>query len=199
MIANFVESFRDTAQMLTLIGHSSMLPVVEHTGYADHLINPWRLDPNTLKFTLKGNLPYDENLTEPQTSLLRFMLAQPYSRDMVCSMLNLQKHHKQRCDALEEQMVFLIITALERSEQESTMTDINGYTDDTQSPSHWLWLHLSSQLIYFILFQFANFSNIVLSLHDKLLTRDLKKGRHHLMWVLLQFISGSIQRNPVSI
>lgn len=29
--------------------------------------------------------------------------------------------------------------------------------------------------------------------------RDLRKGRDHLMWVLLQFISGSIQRNPVSI
>jgi hypothetical protein len=28
--------------------------------------------------------------------------------------------------------------------------------------------------------------------------RDLRRGRDHLMWVLLQFISGSIQRNPVS-
>lgn len=28
--------------------------------------------------------------------------------------------------------------------------------------------------------------------------RELRKGRDHLMWVLLQFISGSIQRNPVS-
>ena len=29
--------------------------------------------------------------------------------------------------------------------------------------------------------------------------RNLKKGRDHLMWVLLQFISGSIQKNPVSL
>ena len=28
--------------------------------------------------------------------------------------------------------------------------------------------------------------------------RNLRKGRNHLMWVLLQFISGSIQKNPVS-
>jgi len=27
--------------------------------------------------------------------------------------------------------------------------------------------------------------------------KDLKKGRDHLMWVLLQYISGSIQRNTV--
>lgn len=67
-----------------------MLPVVEHTGYADHLINPWLLDPNTLKFFLKGNLPYDPDLLKPQTELLRYVLEQPYSRDMVCSMLSFQ-------------------------------------------------------------------------------------------------------------
>lgn len=60
-------------------------------GYADHLINPWKLDPTTLKFSLKGNLPYDEELLQPQTQLLRYVLKQPYSRDMVCSMLGLQK------------------------------------------------------------------------------------------------------------
>lgn len=33
--------------------------------------------------------------------------------------------------------------------------------------NHWLWLHISSQLIYFILFQFAVFPNIVNALHEK--------------------------------
>lgn len=91
LLSNFVESFRNTAQMVSIIGHSKMLPVVEHTGYADHLINPWLLDPTTLKFSLKGNLPYDPDLLKPQTELLRYVLEQPYSRDMVCSMLGLQK------------------------------------------------------------------------------------------------------------
>lgn len=91
LLSNFVEGFRSVAQMLTIIGHSSMLPVVEHSGYADHLINPWKLDPTTLKFTLKGNLPYEKSLSEPQTHLLRYVLEQPYSRDMVCAMLGLQK------------------------------------------------------------------------------------------------------------
>lgn len=90
MLSNFVESFRNTAQMVSIVGHSKMLPVVEHTGYAD-LINPWVLDTTTLKFSLKGNLPYDEKLLKPQTGLLRYVLEQPYSRDMVCSMLSLQK------------------------------------------------------------------------------------------------------------
>jgi len=34
--------------------------------------------------------------------------------------------------------------------------------------------------------------------HSQLAGCDLRRGRDHLMWVLLQFISGSIQRNPAS-
>lgn len=86
-----MKSFRYTAQMVSIIGHASMLPVVEHSGYGDHLITPWKLDPVTLKFNVKGNIPYDKSLLEPQTKLLRYVLEQPYSRDMVCSMLGLQK------------------------------------------------------------------------------------------------------------
>lgn len=90
-MADFVKNFRYTAQMVSIIGHASMLPVVEHSGYGDHLITPWKLDPDTLKFNVKGNIPYDKSLVEPQTKLLRYVLEQPYSRDMVCSMLGLQK------------------------------------------------------------------------------------------------------------
>ncbi|BES98684.1 Mediator of RNA polymerase II transcription subunit [Nesidiocoris tenuis] len=200
-LSNFVESFRPTAQMVSIIGHSSMLPVVEHSGYADHLINPWKLDPVSLKLSLKGNLPYDKSLLEPQTKLLRYVLEQPYSRDMVSSMLGLQKQHKQRCVALEEQLVELIMIAMERTENEvAVQPSQNGSSSQNEdfTHSHWLWLHLSSQLIYFVLFQFASFHNIVNSLHEKLSQRELRKGREHLMWVLLQFISGSIQRNPLS-
>uniref|UniRef100_A0A1B6D9V1 Mediator of RNA polymerase II transcription subunit 23 n=1 Tax=Clastoptera arizonana TaxID=38151 RepID=A0A1B6D9V1_9HEMI len=197
LLSSFVDSFRKTAQMVSIIGHSLMLPVVEHSGYADHTINPWKLDPTTLKFSLKGNLPYEKSLLQPQTGLLRYVLEQPYSRDMVCSMLGLQKQHKQRCIPLEEQFVELVIMAMERSEVESTSASSGSEGDDITN-SHWLWLHLSSHLIYFVLLQFAAFPNIVMSLHNKLAVRDLRKGRDHLMWVILQFISGSIQRNPVN-
>lgn len=83
---------------------------------------------------------------------------------------------------------------MERSENESLPAE--GM--DGTVANHWVWLHLSSQLIYFILFQFACFPSIVMAIHDKLAGRELRKGRDHLMWVLLQFISGSIQRNPLS-
>ena len=91
LISNFIDGFRNVVQMISIIGHSRMLPVVEHTGYGDHLVSPWLLDRNTLQFSLKGSLPYDPELLKPQTNLLRYVLEQPYSRDMVCSMLRLQK------------------------------------------------------------------------------------------------------------
>ncbi|KAB0793141.1 hypothetical protein PPYR_12761 [Photinus pyralis] len=187
LFSDYILSFRGCAQMVSVIGQAEMRPVVEHSGQPEHLVNPWKLDPITLRFTLKGTLPYSPDLLVKQTGLLRYVLEQPYSRDMVCGMLGLQKQHKQHCAALEEQLVELIVLAMERSE-------VEGDEGATQG----LWLHLSSQLIYFVLFQFASFPNIVLALHTKLNGRDLKRGRDQLMWVLLQFISGSIQRNPLS-
>lgn len=164
LTTSFVEDFRNIAQMISIIGHSHMLPIVEHFGYTESLINPWRLDSTTLKFTLRGILPYDSELSQPQTKLLRYILEQPYSKEMICSMLSIQKQNKQRCVAVEEQLVWLIMSAMERSEKESLD---NGENDDTFSSIHWLWIHISSQLIYFVLLQFASFPNIVTTLHDR--------------------------------
>ncbi|KAJ8970204.1 hypothetical protein NQ314_001351 [Rhamnusium bicolor] len=164
LFSDYVDSFRACAQMVSIVGQAEMRPVVEHS-----------------------TLPYAPELLEKQTGLLRYVLEQPYSRDMVCGMLGLNKQHKQHCQAIEEQLVELVVLALERTEAE-------GDEQATQG----LWLHLSSQLIYFVLFQFASFPNIVMSLHSRLHGRDLRRGRDQLMWVLLQFISGSIQRNPLS-
>lgn len=80
---NYINSFRACAQMVSIVGHAEMRPVVEHSGCPEHLVNPWRLDPSTLRFSLKGTLPYNPKLLEKQTGLLRYVLEQPYSRDMV--------------------------------------------------------------------------------------------------------------------
>ncbi|KQK77519.1 hypothetical protein AAES_125189 [Amazona aestiva] len=147
--------------------------------------------PNTVSSAVVQQLlAAREDLFEPQTALLRYVLEQPYSRDMVCNMLGLNKQHKQRCPVLEDQLVDLVVYAMERSETEEKFDD--GGT------SQLLWQHLSSQLIFFVLFQFASFPHMVLSLHQKLAGRGLIKGRDHLMWVLLQFISGSIQKNALA-
>ncbi|KAM9339501.1 mediator of RNA polymerase II transcription subunit 23 isoform 5-T5 [Symphorus nematophorus] len=189
LISDFVDSFRPTARINSICGRCSLLPVVNNSGA---ICNSWKLDPTTLRFPLIGQLPFDKDLFEPQTGLLRYVLEQPYSREMVCNMLGLNKQHKQRCPVLEEQLVDLVVYAMERSETEEHFdADIGG-------TSQLLWQHLSSQLIFFVLFQFASFPHMVLSLHQKLAGRGLIKGRDHLMWVLLQFISGSIQKNALA-
>ncbi|KAM5229167.1 mediator of RNA polymerase II transcription subunit 23 isoform 7-T7 [Ctenodactylus gundi] len=187
LVSDFVDTFRPTARINSICGRCSLLPVVNNSGA---ICNSWKLDPTTLRFPLKGLLPYDKDLFEPQTALLRYVLEQPYSRDMVCNMLGLNKQHKQRCPVLEDQLVDLVVYAMERSETEEKFDD--GGTNQL------LWQHLSSQLIFFVLFQFASFPHMVLSLHQKLAGRGLIKGRDHLMWVLLQFISGSIQKNALA-
>lgn len=177
--------------MVTIAGRSQLMPVV---GYSSTLGNAWKLDPQTAKFTLRGQLPYNKDLLQPQTALLRYVLEQPYSRDMVCAMLGLSNKQKQRCPILEEQLVELIIIAMERSENDGDLSDT---VEQGSNPTLFLWQHLSSHLIYFVLFHHASFPHMVLNLHDKLVTKNFRKGREHLMWVLLQFISGAIQKNPL--
>lgn len=66
--------------------------------------------------------------------------------------------------AIEEQMVWLIISAMERTEDDPSKNQENN---DKFNSIHWLWAHISSQLIYFVLFQYASFPNIVATLHGK--------------------------------
>lgn len=91
LTSSFVEDFRNVAQMISIVGHVHMLPIVELFGYTETLIFPWKLDLNSLKFTHRGILPYDAELYQPQKNLLRYVLEQPYSKDMVSAMLNLPK------------------------------------------------------------------------------------------------------------
>ncbi|XP_054154034.1 mediator of RNA polymerase II transcription subunit 23-like [Oppia nitens] len=206
LITSFIDSFRPTAQMVSTAGRSKLLPIV---GHSSSLNNIWKLDPVTAKFQMRGLLPYNKDLLEPQIGLLRYVLEQPSSRDMITSMLALNSKQKQRNILLEEQLVELIIIAMERSESCGTggvggaadleVTDENG--EQGCNPLFFLWQHLSSHLIYFVLFQFASFPHIVLRLHDKLSAKNPqnfpRKSREHLMWILLQFISGSIKKNPL--
>lgn len=104
-----------------------------------------------------------------QTGLLRYILEQPYSRDMVCGILSLQRQHKEHCAALEEQLVELVIVALEKSEQSPP---------GDETATHGLWLHLSSQLIYFVLFQYASFPTFVISLYQRLQGKEVKRGKN---------------------
>ena len=69
---------------------------------------------------------------------------------------------KQRCSVLEDQLVDLVVIAMERSE---------NYADEKVpeegDSNQLLWQHLSSQIIFFVLFQFASFPHMVMALYEK--------------------------------
>lgn len=70
----------------------------------------------------------------------------------------------------------LVVYAMERSETEEHFdADIGG-------TSQLLWQHLSSQLIFFVLFQFASFPHMVLSLHQKVRGGAGGVGRRSPRW-----------------
>lgn len=50
LFSDYVDSFRACAQMVSVVGHAEMRPVVEHSGCPEHLVNPWKLDPCTLRY-----------------------------------------------------------------------------------------------------------------------------------------------------
>lgn len=68
---------------------------------------------------------------------------------------------------LEEQLVDLVVMAMERSENDDASND--------ECLSQLLWQHLSSQVIYFVLFQFASFPHMVVSLYEKVNNRVLNR------------------------
>lgn len=185
-----MESFRPVAQIVSIIGRSKLLPIV---GYSSTLNQSWQLNPVSAKFQLKGLLPYSKELTEPQTSILKYVLEQPYSRDMIYFMLSLTSKAKSRCPILEEQLISLIVMAMEKSESEQLTAD----GTDSASQTLCLWQILSCHLITFIILNHISFPQLVRTLTDLLAARNLRKGRDHLMWVLLQYISGSIQKTPL--
>ena len=72
---------------------------------------------------------------------------------------------KQRCTVLEEQLVDLVVLAMQRSETGSDSDNEDGGSNQL------LWQHLSSQVIFFVLFQFASFPHMVMALYDKVRQR----------------------------
>ena len=206
MVSRFLNGFRPMTQMVTVVNRHRMRPIVEPTGKA-HTVSTWRLDPLSLKFFLRGTLTYERTLpfgrdiTMPQVEMLRYILRQNYSKELVSSVLGIQKGGRkdasgstsgsQRYPMLEEQLVHLFVSAMTEEEEDEA--------DDCEA----LWRNLSSELIFFVLFQYITFPTLVTSITDKL--RKLKesqnhrsrevvsrRGRDNMMWALLQFVSGSM-------
>ncbi len=169
MMSVFLNSFRPTAQMVSSTLKHKMRPIVEQTGKA-HQTSSWKIDPSSLKFILKNNLtydrilPYSKELVEPQKQLLMYILKQLSSKELVNSVMGVQKPRKDatsgmspaiRYPLLEEQLVALFIQAMIETEE---ALEVNVELDPNL---HLLWWNLSSQLIFFLIYQFVTFPTFV--------------------------------------
>uniref|UniRef100_H2YVM5 Mediator of RNA polymerase II transcription subunit 23 n=1 Tax=Ciona savignyi TaxID=51511 RepID=H2YVM5_CIOSA len=201
-LSEFIDRFRATATMVSTTARWMLLPVVDHAFY--QLPSTWKLEPETLRFPLKRQLPYSPEMYQRQTRLLNYILEQLYSRDMVLQVLGLQKHQKQRLMKLSKIMLCCVVHRTNLFDNKfdlvfATIRKSSEIKEKTEG-QHLMWQHLSSQVIYFLLYQQASFPHIVETVYLKVSLREecISHGRDYLMWVLLQFISGSVQKNPLS-
>ena len=112
--------------------------------------------------------------------------------------LGLQKGRKDvapasgRCHPLEQQMVELLVEVMEMAEKRAS-DQSEGCEEEILTD---LFRNVASDLIFFVFFQFVSFPHVISELADHIERTRLRAGRDKLMWVLLQFISGSIAKNP---
>ena len=89
---------------------------------------------------------------------------------------------------LEDQIVDLIIIAMERSEEmadDAAAADDDDDDDDAYNTNCLqLWQHLSSQLIFFVLFQFSSFPHMVNALYEKVRVHYVRSCRVFLCFVV---------------
>jgi len=198
LVAKFLNSFRPAAAIVSCTNLPHLSPVVEYLGRAN-VMSTWKLEPTTLKFLLKQNfsyeriLPYHKELTKPQTHFLRYLLTQTYSKDLINHVLSLKKPAKETptpglCVPLQKQMVVCLLELMRMAEQENQPVELLSS----------LFRVLSADLIHFVLYSYISFPAMIHDLGEGLAAERLTRGRDKLMWVLLQFISGSIQKNPSS-
>ncbi|KHJ47756.1 hypothetical protein D918_01913 [Trichuris suis] len=112
--SELVESFRPLAQMNSINGRSHLTPVVGHVGLYFNAF--WRLEPQTLRFPLKGCLPFSQNLMQPQYHLVYQVFMHATYRDAMTTLFGLQKQEKMQLPFLEEVISAIILELMYEAE-----------------------------------------------------------------------------------
>ena len=194
LLTNFVEKFKICAQILTVINRPYILPIVDNSSHNGLSIKSYKLDCNTLKFVLKGTLPYPSEVMNPQPELLAHVMRQLYSKDMVLNMLDIKK---QRCPALEEQFVTILVSSLkfchESTENNGDVSKSNiGVPDHVPCPCS----HMINLFVNYMYCQIISFPSVIETVHKLLAKVNDRRGRDHLMWIILQCVSMTLQKTP---
>ncbi|OTF72592.1 mediator of RNA polymerase II transcription subunit 23-like protein, partial [Euroglyphus maynei] len=176
LISVFVDSFRPIAKIVSHSGRPRIMPIV---GYC-FWINSLNLDEKTAKYKLKGLLPYDKELNEPQTTLLLQIIEQNNSRETIAYILSLAKHQNLKdnrsINIIEKLLIELIVSTVIKSCNYKSFFEINNFEqfDFNQMENDvvqivMLWNHIASTTLYFISqYQNISFPLLITGLLEKL-------------------------------
>ncbi|CAF1665884.1 unnamed protein product, partial [Didymodactylos carnosus] len=93
LLLKFIDSFRPTAQLVSINGRDILYPVVGYSNYASIL---WRVHYMKLKFHHTAPLPFDRPHVQAQTELFRYVIKQLNSRELTFSLVGINRAAKQR-------------------------------------------------------------------------------------------------------
>ncbi|CAF0830899.1 unnamed protein product [Rotaria sordida] len=186
LILKFIDSFRPTAQLVSITGRDMLYPIVGYSNYASIL---WRLHYVKLKFHQTAPLPFDRAQVQPQTELFCYVIKQLNSRDLAFSLVGIARNVKQRITAIEESLADLLIWNMFETNK---IQDFEGQ------------LHLWTVTAHIVL---VYVQNVCITLSGILNTINLKVasfpgpvygiGRDWLMWLIGQMLCHVLNKNHV--
>uniref|UniRef100_A0A5S6Q811 Mediator of RNA polymerase II transcription subunit 23 n=1 Tax=Trichuris muris TaxID=70415 RepID=A0A5S6Q811_TRIMR len=180
VFTELVESFRPLAQMNSINGRSHLTPVVGHVGLYFNAF--WRLEPQTLRFPLKGCLPFSQNLMQPQYHLVYQVFMHATYRDAMSTLFSLQKQDKIHLPFLEEVIAAIILELMYEAECDHSQLNPDA------------WRLISTQIVCLCMQMFISFTRLVNNLHKKLSSLPYRFARNQLMWCLFNFVSFGVQQ-----
>lgn len=204
--------------MASISGRPTVLPIIGYFFQTNFL----KLDQSTARYKLKGLLPYDKELNEPQLNLLLYILEQNNSREAIVNILSLNRINKTKDSPkdnllkkrnsntiIKNLLIELYMSAVIQTCHYESLGDFEHFQklDFTDSYSElnqiiYFWNHISTNVLYFeFLCQNIEFNDFMADLYKRIgkeihsmqiSKKLLLKCREFFMWALLQVVSSSI-------
>uniref|UniRef100_A0A1I8GRT3 Mediator of RNA polymerase II transcription subunit 23 n=2 Tax=Macrostomum lignano TaxID=282301 RepID=A0A1I8GRT3_9PLAT len=205
-LETFRNSFKNVANMFSHrvirqivpiagVGNYCMPPAILQHPQPSSVTNvPVNLLASTGALDLKGPLPYARCLQRPHTSLIRAVLTQQGSMDLLLSLLSLHTAPRaskiSRCLFLERCLIDTILWTADETEA--------CESDSEMAWADMMWRHLGLYSIHLCRLHLVRFPEMCLGVLEGLQDRrdSLSRSAPHIAWMLFNFL-GAQNKNPL--
>uniref|UniRef100_A0A1I8GVT4 Mediator of RNA polymerase II transcription subunit 23 n=1 Tax=Macrostomum lignano TaxID=282301 RepID=A0A1I8GVT4_9PLAT len=177
------------------VGNYCMPPAILQHPQPSSVTNvPVNLLASTGALDLKGPLPYARCLQRPHTSLIRAVLTQQGSMDLLLSLLSLHTAPRaskiSRCLFLERCLIDTILWTADETEA--------CESDSEMAWADMMWRHLGLYSIHLCRLHLVRFPEMCLGVLEGLQDRrdSLSRSAPHIAWMLFNFL-GAQNKNPL--